>query len=166
MLLGLLLCVLLGNPASGNPASGDTVSATEEFISIVPIPPSIPEDLIYGKILREIRIEGNRYTREWIIRKAIRSEIGHPYTQSNAKRDVLWVLRLGAFTSVILATEPVDDGIVLVVTVTEATRDRDRGHALHPVAEHPAHPGERLRDRPGRVLEQPAWHLRAGLGLR
>ena len=109
--MGLLFCVLLGHPAS-------TVA---KLVLIEPIPPSIPEDLIYGEILREIRIEGNKYTREWIIRKAIRSEIGHPYTQSNAKRDVLWVLRLGAFTSVILATEPVDDGIVLVVTVTEAT---------------------------------------------
>jgi outer membrane protein assembly factor BamA len=34
---------------------------------------------------------------------------------------VLWVLRLGAFTSVTLATVPVDDGIALIVNVTEAT---------------------------------------------
>ena len=111
LLTGLLLSVLLGGPAS----------AIAKLVTIDPIPSAIPENLIYGEILREVRIEGNKYTREWIILKAVKSQIGHPYTPENAKKDVLWILRLGAFTSVTLATLPVDDGIALVVTVIEGT---------------------------------------------
>jgi len=102
-------------------ALGEPVPAQAKLVTVEPIPRSIPDDLIYGQILREVRIEGNNYTREWIIRKAIKSQIGHPYTPENAKLDVLWVLRLGAFTSVTLATEEVTDGIALIVTVTEST---------------------------------------------
>ena len=111
MLVTLLLTILAGSLAP----------AAAKLVTVEAIPNPIPDDLLYGEILREVRIEGNKYTREWIIRKAVRSEIGHPYTQDNARRDVLWVLRLGAFTSVALATELVEDGIVLVVTVVEAT---------------------------------------------
>ncbi len=111
LLMGLLLSVLLGGPSS----------AVAKLITVEPIPPAIPEGLPFGETLREIRIEGNKYTREWIILTAIKSQIGHPFTQENAKLDVLWVLRLGAFTSVTLGTEPVDDGIALIVTVAEGT---------------------------------------------
>jgi outer membrane protein insertion porin family len=100
---------------------GLAVSAAAKLVTIEPIPTPIPEDLLFGEILREVRVEGNDYTREWIIRKAIRSEIGHPYTRYNAERDVLWLIRLGAFTSVTLATEPVEDGIALIVKLTEAS---------------------------------------------
>ncbi len=111
LLAGLFLLILLGGPGS----------AVAKLVSIEPIPPSLPEGLLYGEILREIRVEGNKYTREWIILKAVKSQIGHPYTPENAEKDVLWILRLGAFTSVTLATEPVDDGIALIVTVMEGT---------------------------------------------
>ena len=107
----LLLSFLLAAP-------GTTAA---KLVTVEPIPPAIPEGLHYGEILREVRIEGNKYTREWIILAAIKSQIGHPYTQENARLDVLWVLRLGAFTSVKLATEPVDEGIALIVTLVEAT---------------------------------------------
>ncbi len=111
LLAALLLTILAASLAP----------AAAKLVTVEPIPNPIPDDLLYGEILREVRIEGNKYTREWIIRKAVRSEIGHPYTQENAQRDVLWVLRLGAFTSVSVATELVEDGIVLIVTVVEAT---------------------------------------------
>ena len=107
----LLLSLLLSAPTS----------AQAKLVTVTKIPRAIPEGLLWGQTLQEVRIEGNKYTREWIIRKALKSQIGHPYTQENAKLDVLWVMQLGAFTSVTLATEPVTDGIALIVTVTEST---------------------------------------------
>ncbi len=100
---------------------GEPVPAQAKLVTVTDIPNAIPEDLLWGQILREVRIEGNKYTREWVIRKALKSQIGHPYTEENARLDVLWVMRLGAFTSVVLATEPVSEGIALTVTVTEST---------------------------------------------
>jgi outer membrane protein assembly factor BamA len=91
------------------------------LVTIEDIPQGIPADLAFGEILREIRIEGNDYTREDVIRMALKSRIGHPLTQENTRLDLLWVTRLGAFTAVTLATEPVAEGVVLIVTVTEAT---------------------------------------------
>ena len=107
----LLLCGFLGGPVPG----------LAKLVTVTDIPRSIPDDLHFGEILQEVRIEGNKYTREWVIRTALKSQIGHPYTPENAKLDVLWIIRLGAFTSVTLATEPVTDGIALIVTVTETT---------------------------------------------
>jgi outer membrane protein insertion porin family len=111
LITALLLFGLLGGP----------LPARAKLVSVTDIPTAIPEDLHYGEILREVRITGNRHTREWVILKAVKSQIGHPYTPENAKLDVLWVLRIGAFTAVTLDTEPVPDGIALTVTVTETT---------------------------------------------
>ena len=111
LFMALLVLGLLGSPVPG----------LAKLVTVEDIPHSIPDGLQFGEILREVRIEGNKYTREWIIQKAIKSQIGHPYTPENAKLDVLWVMRLGAFTSVILATESVANGICLIVTVTETT---------------------------------------------
>jgi hypothetical protein len=71
----LLLFGLLGEP----------VPAQAKLVTVTDIPNAIPEDLLWGQILREVRIEGNKYTREWVIRKALKSQIGHPYTQENAR---------------------------------------------------------------------------------
>jgi outer membrane protein assembly factor BamA len=92
-----------------------------KFFEIHKIKPALPENPPYGEIIREIRVTGNKYTREWIIKAALKSQVGHPYVQDNAMKDVLYVYRLGSFTEVFFATEPVDDGIALIVSVTEAT---------------------------------------------
>ena len=106
----LTACLVLG-----------AVDASAKLVTIEKIPRGIPEDLAWGEIVREIRIEGNRYTREKIIRQAFKSRIGHPYTQENARLDLLWIARLGSFTSVSFATEPVADGIALITTVKETS---------------------------------------------
>ncbi len=98
-----------------------SVPAGAKIVTMEDIPQGVPDDLAWGEILREIRIEGNEYTREYIIRMAFKSQIGHPYTQENAKRDLLWIARLGSFTSVVFATEPVADGIALIATVKETS---------------------------------------------
>ncbi len=97
------------------------VPAQAKLVEITELPTAIPEGLHFGEILREIRIEGHKHTREWVIRAALKSQIGHPYIPENAQLDVLWVLRTGAFTDVTLATELVSDGVALIVTVTETT---------------------------------------------
>jgi len=96
-------------------------SAQAKIITIEPLPPAFEENPPYGEIVREIRIEGNEHTRESVIRTALKSEVGHPYTEENARLDLLWVSRLGAFTAVSFRTEPVADGIALIVVVEEAT---------------------------------------------
>ena len=80
-----------------------------------------PESPPYGEFVREIRLEGNGYTRDWIILAAMASTVGEPYTESTARRDFLWLSQLGAFTSVNFETEPADDGITLIVRVAEVT---------------------------------------------
>jgi outer membrane protein assembly factor BamA len=56
-----------------------------------------------------------------VIRNALKSKVGHPYSPEDAEKDMLWVSRLGSFTSVAFETEPVEDGIVLIIKVMEAT---------------------------------------------
>lgn len=92
-----------------------------KIVTITEIPRGLPDGLTYGEILREIRIEGNRHTQESVILMAFKSKIGYPYTAENAKIDLLWISRLGSFTSVAFATEPVLDGIALTVTVAETS---------------------------------------------
>jgi len=72
-----------------------------------------PEAPPYSEIVREIKIEGNGYTRDWIILDAMASKVGEPYTERSARTDFLWLSQLGAFTSVNFETEPAVDGITL-----------------------------------------------------
>jgi outer membrane protein insertion porin family len=97
------------------------IPAHANLVTITEVPPSIPKNLHWGEILREVRIEGNEHTREWVIRSTLKSQIGHPYIQEHAELDVHWLMQLGSFTAVRLTTDPVADGIALIVTVTEAT---------------------------------------------
>ncbi len=92
-----------------------------KFVTLEDIPVGFAENPRYGQIVREIHVEGNKHTRTWIIESALKSEIGHPYTEENARKDLLWVSRLGSFTSVSFRVDPVEDGIALTVIVVEAT---------------------------------------------
>ena len=83
--------------------------------SVQKIAPPFPEDMPYGSIVREIRIEGDDFTRSRIVRSAMASRPGKPYTEKTARNDYLWLSRLGIFTSIAFRTEQVSNGIVLVV---------------------------------------------------
>ena len=104
-----------------------TLAAGCSLFSAEDIPPLYPENPPYGEIVREIRVEGNKYTKTWIITSAMASTVGEPYTERNARFDALWLGQLGSFTSVNFDMEPyvgdeaASDGIVLVVTVQEGT---------------------------------------------
>jgi len=91
------------------------------LFSVDTVPPPFPENPPFGEIVREIRIEGNSYTRTWIVEGAMSSKVGEPYTERGSEFDYLWLSRLGTFTSIKFDSEPVSDGIALIVTVTEVT---------------------------------------------
>jgi outer membrane protein assembly factor BamA len=97
------------------------VPCTAKFVSIEDIPVGFAENPRYGEIIRMIHVEGNIHTRTWIIKSALKSKVGHPYTEETARKDLLWVSRLGSFTAVAFRVDPVEDGIALTVIVTEAT---------------------------------------------
>ena len=79
MSLALLAASLMLNAAE----------AGTKLVNIVSIPHSVPEDLAWDGIVMEIRIEGNKHTREDVIRRTFKSQVGHPYTQENARLDLL-----------------------------------------------------------------------------
>jgi outer membrane protein assembly factor BamA len=81
----------------------------------------MPDDSSFGEIIRSIRIEGNDYTRTEVVESAMHSKVGEPYTSRGSELDYLWLSRLGTFTSITFDTEPVVDGVTLVVTLTEVT---------------------------------------------
>jgi outer membrane protein assembly factor BamA len=91
------------------------------LFSIENIPSPFPESLPYGEIVREIRLEGNKHTRGWVIEMAMDSEVGEPYTEESSRNDYLWLSQLGSFQSISFSTEPADDGIVLIVAVKEVS---------------------------------------------
>ena len=92
-----------------------------KIFKIEDVKPGLPEDAPYGQTVREIRIVGNKYTRESVIRSAFKSKVDNIYTEENARKDLLWVYRLGSFTEVYFTTEPVEDGIALTCHVSEAS---------------------------------------------
>jgi outer membrane protein insertion porin family len=95
--------------------------ALAKIISVEPHSPEFEENPPYGALIREIYVEGNKYTRESVILGALKSQVGQPYTEENAHLDFFWVFRLGAFTAVSFHTQEVPDGIALIVIVDEST---------------------------------------------
>jgi outer membrane protein assembly factor BamA len=91
------------------------------LISIDPIPSPFPDSQPFGEVVREIRVEGNRYTKTWLVEAAMASRVGEPYTAESAQNDYRWLGGLGVFTSIDFRTEPVEDGIALIVAVKEVS---------------------------------------------
>ena len=91
------------------------------LLSIEDIPSPFPDSLPYGEIVREIRLEGNKHTRTWVVEMAMASKVGEPYTEESARNDYRWLSTLGSFQSINFSTEPADDGIVLIVALKEVS---------------------------------------------
>ena len=89
------------------------------LISVDPIPSPFLDSQPFGEVVREIRVEGNRYTRTWLVEAAMASRVGEPYTAESARNDYRWLGGMGVFTSIDFSTEPVEDGIALIVAVKE-----------------------------------------------
>jgi len=76
----------------------------------------------YGRLIREIRIEGLRITREGEVRGQLASQVGQIYTEETARDDLRWLDRLAAFSSVRAKPVVVQDEVVLTIEVLELPR--------------------------------------------
>ncbi|MFV1987333.1 MAG: BamA/TamA family outer membrane protein [Gemmatimonadota bacterium] len=83
------------------------------------IPYPFAPDPPFGQIVREIRLEGNKNTRESVLRDNLASVVGQPYTEKNALKDYRRLFQLGVFTRLEFRTEAVEDGIALIVSMDE-----------------------------------------------
>ena len=73
----------------------------------------------YGKKIREIRISGLRHTKEAIVRAQLASTVGEPFRADSIERDTARLDRLGIFSSIRIAPETFEDGVLLGVELEE-----------------------------------------------
>ena len=76
-------------------------------------------DSLEGKIVKEIVISGNRYTKERIIRRELVTKIGKPYHSENVRKDHQNLERLRVFSAITISPVEEDNEIVLHVDVKE-----------------------------------------------
>jgi outer membrane protein insertion porin family len=79
----------------------------------------VEDDPAYGKIVKEIRIIGLRFTKEYIIIRALASQVGKPYIIKNAREDYLRLDRLGIFSYTRITPIVEDDEVILEIEVKE-----------------------------------------------
>jgi outer membrane protein assembly factor BamA len=109
--LGALLLIPLSLVLSGS-----------KFFSVSDIPPPFDENITYGEVIKEIRLQGNKIIRDKVIYAAMKSKPGEIYTEETALTDAKWLTQMGVFTSVHFSTIRAADGVILVVTVAEVHR--------------------------------------------
>jgi len=93
---------------------GMSTTAGQDTVS-----PSNPQEQLYGKTVKEIRISALRYTQREIIIRCLASQLGEPYLKENAERDLKRLDRLGIFSSITIEAIEEGDGVVLAVDVKE-----------------------------------------------
>lgn len=99
------------------------IICASDFISVSEIPTPFNDNLIFGKTVREIRLEGNQDTRDELIYRTMATKVGEVYTMDSAQLDRKWLAQLGVFTSIFFqTTEEEEDSVVLVVTMTEVNK--------------------------------------------
>jgi outer membrane protein assembly factor BamA len=73
----------------------------------------------YGKTIREIRIQGLRYTQESVVRDQLTSQVGHTYTGKTEREDYRWLERLKVFSSIQESAAVIGDEVIITVAVRE-----------------------------------------------
>ena len=73
----------------------------------------------YGKIVREIRIQGLRNTKESVVRKQLASQVGRLYTEETASDDRRYLDKINVFSSIQIDPSVVQGEVVLTVSVQE-----------------------------------------------
>ena len=73
----------------------------------------------FGKVLKEIRIEGARFTDVDIITRELYSKVGQPYLEHNAERDFNQLDKLDIFSQIIFNPVENDDGVILEIKLKE-----------------------------------------------
>jgi outer membrane protein assembly factor BamA len=109
-----LVLVQLAFWGSLNPVVGIPTAAGQDAVT-----PSNPQEQLYGKTVKEIRISALRYTQREIIIRGLASQLGEPYLKENAERDLKRLDRLGIFSSITIEAIEEGDGVVLAVDVKE-----------------------------------------------
>ena len=89
------------------------------WVKVADVPNPFSENLVFGKVIKEIRIEGAEHTRVNVFRLTMASKVGDVYTEEKARLDSKWLIQLGIFTAVKFDTIDELDGVVLVVSVAE-----------------------------------------------
>ncbi len=89
------------------------------WVKVTDVPNPFSENLVFGKVIKEIRIEGAEHTRGSVFRLTMASKVGEVYTEEKARLDSKWLIQLGIFTAVKFDTIDELDGVVLVVSVAE-----------------------------------------------
>ncbi|MEW6358894.1 MAG: outer membrane protein assembly factor BamA [Planctomycetota bacterium] len=88
------------------------------LLSIAPLG-SFAQDVVEGKTVKAIVIEGNRRIPDRKIRAAIRTRAGEPYRSEVVDQDMGRVWALGYFEDIKVRTEPKEEGVKVVFTVVE-----------------------------------------------
>ncbi|TET72601.1 MAG: hypothetical protein E3J56_05085, partial [Candidatus Aminicenantes bacterium] len=76
-------------------------------------------ETLNGKIIKDIKITGNRYTKEYVIKRELTSKIGQPYTEENVQQDYRNLDNLGIFSDVTIQPIEENDEVVLSISVIE-----------------------------------------------
>ncbi len=76
-------------------------------------------DELEGKLVSEIRIEGLRYTKEYIVLRELASRVGEPYSAQKIQKDRERLDRLRIFRSIDLRVEPDGEAVRITVVVAE-----------------------------------------------
>ncbi|UCH84933.1 MAG: hypothetical protein JSW50_04390, partial [Candidatus Latescibacterota bacterium] len=63
---------------------------TGGFIEKSPIPGPFAEDITFGEVIKEIRLEGNDIVKDDIVLMAMKSKPGEIYTEESATLDYKW----------------------------------------------------------------------------
>lgn len=73
----------------------------------------------YGKILREIRFEGVRYTDVDVITRELASKVGEPYLEENAKKDFARLDGLDICSNIQMRAREDSTGVILTIRARE-----------------------------------------------
>lgn len=74
---------------------------------------------LYGKIIKEIRFEGLKKTKEYIITRELISKVGEPLLKENLDKDYLRLDRLDVFSKISIVPAAEDDGVILTYNFVE-----------------------------------------------
>lgn len=89
------------------------------IISLYPQVNQRTNDIPYGKIIKEIRIEGLKRTKKHIVTRELISKVGEPLSKENLDKDYTRLERLDIFIDIQTETVVEEDGVILIYRFTE-----------------------------------------------
>ena len=96
-------------------ASAKVSDDTQDNSHVATVLAQSGKDTRYGKNLKEIRIEGIRYTHEDIILRELASKVGQPYIKKNAQKDFAKLDKLDIFS--VIDIQPIEEGNDLILEI-------------------------------------------------